>query len=140
VRLRKDLTKHRDGIPRFLFELHPSHKLPKINAKGKPFRSRDLHAMFDQYQKTMTADHDVGLSIQRLYIKINEATHKELEARLPALLHAFQTVADSDIDSATLSEVNDEDQLQLNTPTEPNTFMTSQDNIASTATRTHTCK
>jgi hypothetical protein len=49
VRLRKDPTKHRDGIPRFLFELHPSHKLPKINAKGKPFRSRDLDAMFDQY-------------------------------------------------------------------------------------------
>jgi hypothetical protein len=88
----------------------------------------------------MTADHYVGLGIRRLYDKIAKATHKELEARLPALLHAFQTVADSDIDSATLSEVNDDDQLQLNTPTEPNTFMTSQDNLASTATRTHTCK
>ena len=28
VRLRKDPTKHRDGTPRFLFELHPSRKLP----------------------------------------------------------------------------------------------------------------
>jgi hypothetical protein len=88
----------------------------------------------------MTADHYVGLGIRRLYDKIAKATHKELEARLPALLHAFQTVADSDIDSATLSEINDNDQLQLNTPTQHDTFMTSQDIIASTATRTHTCK
>ncbi len=46
----------------------------------------------------------------------------------------------SDIDDATLSVINDKDLLQLNTPTQTETFITSQDLIASTAAQTHTCK
>ncbi len=45
----------------------------------------------------------------------------------------------SDIDDASLSAVNDKDLLQLNTPTQTETFNTSQDLIASTAAQTHTC-
>jgi hypothetical protein len=48
-------------------------------------------------------------------------------------------IEDSDIDDATLSAVNDNDLLQLNTPTQTETFNTSQDLIASTAAQTNTC-
>ena len=46
----------------------------------------------------------------------------------------------SDIDDATLSVVNDQDLLQLNTPTQTEAFITSQDLIASTSTQTNTCQ
>ena len=47
VRLMKDPIKREDGKARFKFEFHPSTRLPKLNAAGNPFRSRDLYVLFE---------------------------------------------------------------------------------------------
>ena len=84
VRLRKDTKKYRDDTPRFLFEFHPSHKLPPADAAGVRFRTRDLLAMFEAASQKMTGEHDVGLGIQRLYNKITEDAVKMLVAKVRA--------------------------------------------------------
>ena len=49
-------------------------------------------------------------------------------------------IASSDIDTATLSEVNASDMLQLITPTQTQTLLSSQDNIANAITQANTRK
>ena len=49
-------------------------------------------------------------------------------------------IASSDIDTATLSDVNNSDMLLLNTPTQTQTLLSSSDNIANAITQANTRK
>ena len=82
VRLFKDIKYRPDGVPRFWFEFHPSHRLPPPNAGRTRFRSRDLLAFYRVARSTMAADLDPGLSIRRVYNRIEDDARKMLLARV----------------------------------------------------------
>ncbi len=82
VRLCKDLKYRPDGVPRFWFEFHPSHRLPPPNAGRTRFRSRDLLAFYRAARATMATDPDPGLSIRRVYNRIEDDASNMLLARV----------------------------------------------------------
>jgi len=82
VRLFKDLKYRPDGVPRFWFEFHPSHRLPSPKAGKSRFHSRDLRAFYRAARATMDADPDAGLSIRRVYNRIEDDARKMLLARV----------------------------------------------------------
>jgi hypothetical protein len=82
VRLFKDHKFRSDGIPRFWFEFYPSHTLPPPKAGKTRFRSRDLRCFYEYARETMNGDPNPGLTIRRLYNKIEDDARKMLLERV----------------------------------------------------------